>query len=70
MAESQQQHHDDKSFLDAAQEQDRGIVAEFVAFMGENKMWWMSPILIVLGLVGVLLILGATGIAPFVYSLF
>lgn len=57
-------------FLQAATEKERGIVAEFVAFMAENKMWWMTPILIVFGLLGVLLILGATGVAPFIYTLF
>lgn len=56
-------------FLQAANEQDRGLVAEFIAFMAENKMWWLTPILIVFGLLGVLLILGATGVAPFIYAL-
>lgn len=57
-------------FLNAAQEQDRGLVSEFVMFMAENKMWWLTPILIVFGLLGVLLVLGATGVAPFIYTLF
>jgi hypothetical protein len=56
-------------FLQAATEPERGLVAEFVAFMAENKMWWLTPILVVFGLLGVLLILGATGIAPFIYTL-
>lgn len=55
-------------FLDAAGQEERGLVAEFVAFMSENKMWWLTPILIVFLLLGVLLILGATGVAPFLYS--
>ena len=61
---------EDDKFLQAASERDRGLVAEFVGFMAENKVWWMTPILLVLGLVGVLLVLGATGALPFVYSLF
>ncbi|MBL8724003.1 MAG: hypothetical protein JNK49_08150 [Planctomycetes bacterium] len=56
-------------FLRAAQEKERGLVAEFIAFMAENKVWWLTPILIVFGLLGVLLILGATGVAPFIYAL-
>lgn len=56
-------------FLQAAGEEDRGIVSEFVQFMAENKVWWMAPILVVFGLLGVLLILGATGVAPFIYAL-
>ncbi len=38
--------------------------------MAENKMWWLTPILVVFGLLGILLIAGATGAAPFVYALF
>ena len=59
----------DDEFLQAAGGKDRGIVAEFVQFMAENKVWWLTPILIVFGLLGVLLILGATGVAPFIYAL-
>ena len=54
-------------FLQAAAADDRGLVAEFWAFMAENKKWWLLPILVVFGLLGVLLILGATGAAPFLY---
>jgi len=57
-------------FLKAAGGKDRGIMAEFVAFMAENKMWWLTPILIVFGLLGILLVLAATGAAPFIYTLF
>ena len=56
-------------FLQAATQEERGLVAEFVAFMSENKVWWLTPILIVFGLLGILLILGATGVAPFIYAL-
>ena len=56
-------------FLNAAQEEERGLIAEFVMFMAENKMWWLTPILVVFGLLGVLLVLGATGVAPFIYTL-
>jgi hypothetical protein len=56
-------------FLQAANQEERGLIAEFLAFMSENKVWWLTPILIVFGLLGVLLILGATGVAPFIYAL-
>ncbi|MFO1076546.1 MAG: DUF5989 family protein [Planctomycetota bacterium] len=61
--------HDDDEFLNAASGKDQGIVAEFVQFMAENKVWWLTPILVVFGLLGILLILGATGVAPFIYAL-
>jgi len=56
-------------FLEAASDADKGIVSEFVEFMAENRVWWLAPILVVFGLLGVLLILGGTGIAPFIYAL-
>lgn len=68
MSEHPDKHSEDE-FLKAAGDQDRGIVSEFVQFMAENKVWWLTPILVVFGLLGVLLILGATGVAPFIYAL-
>jgi len=67
---NEQESQQDEEFLQAAKEEERGLVAEFVMFMAENKMWWLTPILVVFGLLGVLLVLGATGVAPFIYTLF
>ena len=69
-ANTDQQNDGKEDFLSAAQEEERGLISEFVMFMAENKMWWMTPILVVFGLLSVLLVLGATGVAPFIYSLF
>ncbi|GAB4135992.1 MAG: hypothetical protein Fur0037_00160 [Planctomycetota bacterium] len=57
-------------FLKSASGKDRGLIGEFRAFMAENKAWWMAPILVVLGLVAVLLILGATPAGAFLYTFF
>ena len=57
-------------FQQAGQERRLSLVEEFLVFMAENKMWWLTPILVVFGLLGVLLVLGATGVAPFIYTLF
>ena len=48
----------------------RGIVAEFTDFLLHNKKWWLTPIILVLLLVAALVILGGTGAAPFIYTLF
>ncbi len=48
----------------------RGMFAEFVSFLKENKKWWLAPILVVLLLFGVLILLAGTGAAPFIYTLF
>ena len=53
-----------------ARQSQRGIVGEFVDFLLHNKKWWLTPIIVVLLLVGLLLVLGGTGAAPFIYTLF
>ncbi len=58
------------AFERAADNARSSLVQEFVFFLSENKKWWLSPILVVLGLVGVLIVLGSTGAAPFIYTLF
>jgi hypothetical protein len=45
------------------------IIGEFWEFLKYNKKWWLLPILLVLLLMGVLVILGAAGIGPFIYAL-
>lgn len=61
---------DHESFEQASQSSQGGLLSDLIAFMAENAKWWLIPIVIVLGLLGVLLILGATGAAPFIYALF
>jgi len=48
----------------------RSAVAEFVHFALHNKKWWLIPILVVLGLVTALILIGDSGVAPFIYRLF
>ncbi len=46
------------------------LVAEFLEFLRGNKKWWLLPILIVSALLGLLIVLSQTGLAPFIYTLF
>ena len=57
-------------FEEAGNEKPLSLAQEFLLFVTENKKWWMVPILLVLGLVGLLVVLGSTGAAPFIYTLF
>jgi hypothetical protein len=57
-------------FSQLAQEKSGGIISEMLAFLKHNKKWWLAPLIIVLLLVGVLVILGGTAAAPFIYTLF
>jgi hypothetical protein len=47
-----------------------GIVREFIDFLGEHKKWWLAPIIISVLLLGLLVLLGGTAAAPFIYTLF
>ena len=47
-----------------------GIVREFVDFLRYNKKWWLTPIILVLILVGLLVAFGSSPAAPFIYTLF
>ena len=47
-----------------------GIAREFIDFLGENKKWWLAPIIVSVLLLGVLVLLGGSAAAPFIYRLF
>ena len=57
-------------FEQAADKEESGLLSEFWAFLKHNKKWWLLPILIVVGLLGVLVFLAGTGLAPFLYPVF
>ena len=56
-----------QTFENQARQQAPGLVREFFDFVWYNKAWWLIPIIVVLLLVGLLLVLGATSLAPFIY---
>ncbi len=57
-------------FERAAAEAPQGVVREFWAFLRHNKKWWLVPLVVVLVLMGVLMFLGSSPVAPFIYSIF
>lgn len=59
-----------EAFLDEAAQKRGNIVTEFLHFLRHNKKWWMLPILVILLLLGLLILLSGTAIAPFLYPLF
>lgn len=67
---TEQQHNEAGEFLAEAQARRTGLVREFWDFLRHNKKWWLTPILIVILLVGLLVLLTGTGMAPFIYTLF
>ncbi|MFB3923228.1 MAG: DUF5989 family protein [Terriglobia bacterium] len=48
-----------------------GTMGELLTFLWQRKLWWLIPLMVVLLLVGVLLVFGqATGVGPFIYTIF
>lgn len=56
-------------FAEQAEEKSIGIVSEFIDFLKYNKKWWIAPIIILLLLFGLLIMLGGSALAPFIYPL-
>ena len=49
---------------------DGSALGELWLFLRDNKKWWLAPIVLsILGL-GLLVLLGGTAAAPFIYTLF
>ena len=69
MAEHRNLSRDD-SFETAASGGRASLASEFWQFITENKKWWLAPILVVLALFGILMLLGSSAAAPFIYTLF
>ena len=47
------------------------LLREFWLFLKQEKKWWLTPLLIVLGLVGIVVLATAMypALAPFIYPL-
>jgi Family of unknown function (DUF5989) len=57
-------------FARQAEKAPPGLIAEFVDFLIHNKKWWLTPIIIVLVLLGIFAWLASTPAAPFIYNVF
>lgn len=56
-------------FASQAEEPQPGIMAEFWDFFLHNKKWWITPIIAVLLLMGLLILLSGSSVAPFIYTI-
>jgi len=49
----------------------RSLIRELWDFLKVRKSWWLTPIIIMLIIVGALIILGqSSALSPFIYALF
>jgi len=48
-----------------------GVAGEILAFLWQRKLWWLIPMVAVLLLLGLIMIFAAaSGVGPFIYTIF
>jgi hypothetical protein len=47
-----------------------GFLQEFLYFLVVYRNWWLIPVFAVLALLGLFILLGGSGAAPFIYTVF
>ena len=70
MSEITSNDPDPDDFASLAAQTRPGLFVEIWEFMRHNKKWWLTPIILVLLLIGALIMLAGTAAAPFIYPLF
>ena len=64
------QNKDARSFASEAEQKSPGMLSEFWGLLKTHKKWWLAPIIVVLLIVGGLVLLFGTPVAPLIYTLF
>ena len=60
----------EQKFSEQARQGQSSLLRETFAWLRYNKKWWLAPVVALLLLVGVLVILSSTAVAPLIYTLF
>jgi hypothetical protein len=58
------------SFERLAEQRPPGFLSEMQDFLVHNKKWWLTPIVVILLMLGALILMSGTAAAPFIYTLF
>jgi len=48
----------------------QSLIGEFLGFLRHNRKYWMAPVIIILVLIGLLILVAGSSVAPFIYPLF
>ena len=57
-------------FLAKASEKQSNLASELLGLLKSTRKWWLAPVVISILILGLLVILGGTAAAPFIYTLF
>jgi len=61
---------DDDDFQAIAARKRTGFLGELGRFAMQTRKWWLVPLIVVLLGIGLIIVLGGTAAAPFIYTLF
>jgi hypothetical protein len=61
---------DPREFLRASRRRRASLAVEFWQLLRENKKWWLTPIVVLMLLLGLLSLFAGSAVAPFIYTLF
>ncbi|MFZ4765660.1 MAG: DUF5989 family protein [Roseimicrobium sp.] len=63
-------NNENNDFEKASQQKQSNLLSEFLGFLGQNKKYWLLPLILVMLALAGLLVLSSTAAAPFIYTLF
>lgn len=58
------------TFEQASQDRQTSLLGDVWAMLKQNKKFWLIPLIIALLVFGLLIMVGGTAAAPFIYTLF
>lgn len=59
-----------QSKFEKVETKNASLVGEIFGFLGQNKKWWLLPIMLTFLAIGGLVLLTTTAAAPFIYTFF
>jgi len=63
-------HPNPPEFQERARHGRSGFLREMWGFLRDNKKWWMIPMLAIILILGALVLVSGSPVAPFIYTLF
>jgi hypothetical protein len=70
MADKETRDERRSEFASQAEAAETGVIGEFLQFLRHTRKWWLTPVLVLLLLAGLIVVLGGSVAAPFIYTLF
>ncbi len=67
---SERQDSAASSFATLAKTSNHGVARELIGYMRRYRKWWLTPVVLAVLLLGFLVFLSGTAVAPLIYTLF